>query len=197
MERVSDILNRAATSHRVPALPPDPAADVHPVDGRPTQQPTEARTEGSAQGSEDMPVLQGEVRRSRSPRSQAAVPEETMKFEIQPEFAERIHWNRRGSCGMSGCSDPECCCSFCARPIGVRDEDPRWDDHNEACDECDLCRDRVPVILWRGEGKKMEQAQFHVRCFEHIIGHPSSPPREARSTSSPAAAERPDPAGDR
>ena len=91
-----------------------------------------------------------------------------MTFGIKPEAAERINWNARGSCGNAGCTDPECCCSYCARPIGVPDDDPRWDSHDEDCDECDLCRDRVPIILFRGEGKAMKQAQFHTRCFEQI-----------------------------
>ena len=92
----------------------------------------------------------------------------TSLFAIRPEFAEAIHWNSRGSCGESGCKDPECCCSLCARPIGVSENDPRWDEHDEYCDDCDLCRDRVPLILFRGEGKAMKQAQFHQRCFEQI-----------------------------
>lgn len=92
-----------------------------------------------------------------------------MTFEILPEHAERIFWNSRGSCGEPGCTDPECCCSFCARPIGVAEDDPRWDEHEEYCDDCDLCRDSVPLMLFRGEGEQMQQAQFHVRCFEQIV----------------------------
>lgn len=53
-------------------------------------------------------------------------------------------------------------------PIGVAEDDPRWDAHDEYCDDCDLCRDRVPIILWRGKGKAMEQAQFHNQCFTKI-----------------------------
>jgi hypothetical protein len=91
-----------------------------------------------------------------------------MSFTIRPEYAGRIHWNRRGSCGNAGCKDPECCCSFCARPIGVDEDDPRWEDHDEYCGDCDLCRDQVPIIMWRGEGERTEQAQFHIWCFERI-----------------------------
>ncbi len=100
-------------------------------------------------------------------------------FNILPEFAERIHWNRRGSCGNGGCTDPECCCSLCARPIGVAEDDPRWDEHPDYCDDCDLCWDRVPIILWRGKGKAMQQAQFHIRCFERMLA-PTSSTRTAR-----------------
>jgi hypothetical protein len=92
-----------------------------------------------------------------------------MSFAVLPEFAERIHWNARGSCGEPGCNDPECCCSFCARPVGTPEHDPRWADHDEDCDDCELCRDRVPIILFRGEGKAMQQATFHIRCFERIV----------------------------
>ncbi len=91
-----------------------------------------------------------------------------MSFTIRPESADAMHWNTRGSCGEPGCTDPECCCSLCARPIGVSEDDPRWDEHDEDCYECDLCRDSVPIILFRGEGKAMQQAQFHQRCFEQI-----------------------------
>lgn len=67
---------------------------------------------------------------------------------------------------VSGQPVPE---ALCAKPIGVSDDDPRWDDHDEDCDDCDLCRDRVPIILFRGEGKAMQQAQFHNRCFEQLV----------------------------
>lgn len=90
-------------------------------------------------------------------------------FNIDPVKAQTIRWNLGGSCGDSGCSDPECCCSICGQPIGVSEDDPRWDDHDEDCIECDVCRDRIPMILFRGEGKSMMQAQFHFRCFEGIL----------------------------
>jgi hypothetical protein len=91
-----------------------------------------------------------------------------MDFVIHPAYIAAIRWSKRGSCGNPGCTDPECCCAFCGLPIGVREDDPRWDDHSEWCDDCDVCRDRVPLILFRGEGKETEQAQFHQYCFEKI-----------------------------
>ncbi len=90
-------------------------------------------------------------------------------FVLKPQYVNAIHWSRRGACGNAGCKDPECCCAFCRLPIGVSEDDPRWDDHEEWCDDCELCRDRVPLILFRGEGKKMEQAQFHQKCAEIVI----------------------------
>ncbi len=48
-------------------------------------------------------------------------------FSIHPAYAAAIRWSRRGSCGNAGCKDPECCCAFCREPIGVPDDDPRWD----------------------------------------------------------------------
>jgi hypothetical protein len=91
-----------------------------------------------------------------------------MTFTIRPEFVSEIHWNGRGSCGNAGCADPLCCCALCLKPIGVAEDDPRWEEHDEYCDDCDLCRDRIPIIIFRGEGKAMEQAQFHQKCFERI-----------------------------
>jgi hypothetical protein len=88
------------------------------------------------------------------------------KFVIRPGVA--IHWTS-SACGNPGCTDPECGCALCRRPIGVADSDPRWEEHDEDCNECELCRDSVPIILFRGEGKTMEQAQFHIRCFEEIL----------------------------
>jgi len=45
----------------------------------------------------------------------------------------------------------------------------RWDNHDEFCSDCDLCRDQVPIMLFRGEGKDTEQASFHTACFEKIL----------------------------
>jgi len=90
-------------------------------------------------------------------------------FTLKPEAQYAIRWNSRGSCGESGCKDPECCCSLCGLPIGVSDDDARWDEHDEWCSDCDLCRDRVPLILFRGQGKDMEQASFHQYCFEKLL----------------------------
>jgi hypothetical protein len=92
-----------------------------------------------------------------------------MSFEIRTDVAAVIRWSSRGSCGNAGCTDSECCCALCGEPIGVSEDDPRWDDHDEYCDDCDLCRDRVPLILFRGEGKAMQQAQFHTACFNAAI----------------------------
>jgi len=89
-------------------------------------------------------------------------------FGIKARYAGAIRWSKRGSCAEPGCKDPECCCGLCGEPIGVPEDDPRWDDHDEWCGDCDLCRDRVPLMLFRGEGKQMEQAQFHTTCFEKI-----------------------------
>jgi len=91
-----------------------------------------------------------------------------MELTLRPERVADIHWSKRGSCGNSGCTDPECCCAVCRKPIGVAEDDPRWDQHDEDCNDCDLCRDSVPVILFRGEGRAMLQAQFHNKCFELV-----------------------------
>jgi hypothetical protein len=90
-------------------------------------------------------------------------------FKIRPDMAELIRWSRRGSCGEPGCTDEQCCCAFCSKPIGVPDHDPRWLDHSEDCYECELCIDAVPFVLFRGEGKQMEQAQFHTVCFRKLL----------------------------
>lgn len=94
-------------------------------------------------------------------------------FQLKARYVNQIRWSRRGSCGISGCKDPECCCSLCGEPIGAEEDDPRWDEHPEWCDDCDLCRDRVPLMLFRGEGKAMEQASFHGACFEKIAWFPA------------------------
>ena len=91
-----------------------------------------------------------------------------MHFEIRPEYPGQIRWFLKGHCGEAGCTEPECCCSICGEPIGTLESDPRWDTHDEGCDDCDLCRDQAPLMLFSGEGKAMERAQFHTRCFEKI-----------------------------
>jgi len=89
------------------------------------------------------------------------------------ERAAEIRWSK-GSCGVSGCTDPECVCALCAQPIGISDEDPRRADHdNEDCCGCPICEDDVPMILFRGEGKKMKQAAFHTKCFEKLLVLPN------------------------
>lgn len=90
-------------------------------------------------------------------------------FVLKPQYAGSIRWSSRGTCGNPGCTDPECGCSFCGAPIGVSEDDPRWDAHDEWCSDCPLCRDQVPTMLFRGEGKATEQAQFHLNCFERIV----------------------------
>jgi hypothetical protein len=89
-------------------------------------------------------------------------------FGLKSRFTGAIRWSLRGSCGNPGCTDPECCCSLCGEPIGVAEDDPRWDQHDEFCSDCELCRDQVPIQMFRGEGKKTEGAQFHLKCFEKI-----------------------------
>jgi hypothetical protein len=88
---------------------------------------------------------------------------------LRAESAGAIRWSRRGSCGDPGCKDAECCCALCGLPIGVAEDDPRWETHDEYCGDCDLCRDQVPLMLFRGSGKRMQQAQFHTRCFEKVV----------------------------
>jgi hypothetical protein len=90
-------------------------------------------------------------------------------FVIRPECAGLIRWSRRGSCGNSGCKDPECGCSICGEPIGIPEDDPRRDGHDENCPGCAICEDDIPIMLWRGQGKDTEQAQFHSKCFGKVI----------------------------
>lgn len=95
-----------------------------------------------------------------------------MNFQIKPDA--EIIWSN-GSCGNSGCIDPDCCCALCGFPIGVSDEDPRWNNHEEYCGGCGLCEDAVPIILFRGEGKSMKQANFHNTCFSRMLIVESKP----------------------
>jgi hypothetical protein len=88
---------------------------------------------------------------------------------LKPETFTAIVWSPRPPCGERGCSDPECLCGLCRLPIGVADDDSRWQEHSEFCMECELCRDQVPAILFRGEGKTMEEAQFHWSCFTKLV----------------------------
>lgn len=92
-----------------------------------------------------------------------------MNFVLKKRYQGRIRWSRRGSCGNPGCKDSECGCSLCGKPIGVSEDDPRWDDHDDWCGDCELCRDQVPLILFHGEGKRVEQAQFCHACAEKIL----------------------------
>lgn len=100
-------------------------------------------------------------------------PNPVKGFVLKSRYLGAIRWSRRGSCGESGCTDSECCCSFCQKPIGVPESDPRWETHPEYCEECDLCRDMIPIQLFRGEGKQMEQASFHKACFLTVAWLPA------------------------
>lgn len=93
-----------------------------------------------------------------------------MNLELNPEVAAQIRWSSRGSCGNAGCTDPECCCSLCGEAIGLPEDDPAVQEHLKACDGCELCDHQVPLILFRGEGKAMQQAQFCNHCFEKLTG---------------------------
>jgi hypothetical protein len=99
----------------------------------------------------------------------------TPAFHFRAGALEKLAWSRRGSCGEPGCKDPECCCAVCRLPVGVSEDDPRWDNHSEDCGECELCRDQVPTMLFRGEGKACEQALFHQACFESCMEFETAP----------------------
>jgi hypothetical protein len=87
-----------------------------------------------------------------------------------------VRWSG-GSCGQSGCTDPECVCALCAKPIGISDQDPRKANHDPECFGCDLCVDDVPIILFRGEGKDSGQAAFHDHCFKTLLLNPANDAR--------------------
>lgn len=87
---------------------------------------------------------------------------------------QRVHevrWSK-GSCGVAGCRDPECVWALCAKPIGIPESDPRWNDHDPECFGCPICADSVPITLFRGEGKACEQATFHDVCFNKLLEQP-------------------------
>lgn len=93
-----------------------------------------------------------------------------VSFSLRPESAGAIRWSARGSCGNAGCSDPECCCSLCGLPIGLAQEDPRWEGHYEDCAGCELCRDSYPLTIWRTfAGGRTEEARFHYLCFQKVV----------------------------
>ena len=82
----------------------------------------------------------------------------------------RILWIVRPVCGEPGCSEhPQCLCSLCGKPIGTPEDDPRWIDHDQECPDCDLCRDQMPLMLWRGKGRSTQMARFHEECFNQIV----------------------------
>ena len=89
-------------------------------------------------------------------------------FSLKPQYLTAIRWSRHGACGNPGCTDPECGCSLCGLPIGTDEEDPRWEHHDEFCAGCDLCRDQVPIMLFRGKGKQTAGARFHGVCFQKL-----------------------------
>lgn len=108
-----------------------------------------------------------------------------MSFRFSTDTAARVLWSVRpcssGDGAGSGCRDPQCVCSLCGEPIGTPEDDPRWMEHDDECSDCDVCRDQVPVILFRGEGRAMQRAQFHTRCLHSIVEFKetgSSPPRK-------------------
>ena len=85
-------------------------------------------------------------------------------------LALTIRWSSRGSCGEAGCADEDCVCALCGKPIGIPEEDPRWLAHGVGeCFGCELCADQIPSMLFRGEGKDMQQAAFHHACFERLL----------------------------
>lgn len=97
-------------------------------------------------------------------------------FKVRAGYAERITWSR-GSCGNPGCTDAGCGCALCGAPIGISADDPRWDEHGyEDCydQNCPVCADRVPIILFHGEGEAMVQAAFHLKCFEQAFWMPAT-----------------------
>ena len=89
-------------------------------------------------------------------------------YTLVPEFDVLVTWSR-GSCGTPGCTDAECGCALCRKPIGLPEDDP----HFESCDGCELCEDQVPMILFRGEGRECMQAAFHLRCFNSLLMRPA------------------------
>ena len=92
-------------------------------------------------------------------------------FRIKPEDLAAIRWATHPS---------EVDCGVCGKPVGVAKDDPRWDTHDEYCDDCDLCRDRVPILLFRGEGTAMQRATFHTQCFTGIVSLVSIEARSGR-----------------
>ena len=68
--------------------------------------------------------------------------------------------------------DPLCLCSKCQQVIGAREDDPRWDDHEDACSGCDLCT--PPIRLWKTQESDSERMtivgeyRFHYSCFEQV-----------------------------
>jgi len=99
----------------------------------------------------------------------------SVSFSLRPEYASRVRWHAHTHCGEAGCTDRTCSCSFCGNPVGVAENDPRWMEHDEECCDCDLCRDQVPLILFRGEGQDVLMARFHENCARIVIDFHSAP----------------------
>lgn len=79
-----------------------------------------------------------------------------------------VRWSS-GSCGNPGCSDPACVCALCAQPIGTPEAILEQNGHADECLGCPMCVDQVPIVLFRGEGAAMQQADFHRACFEKLL----------------------------
>lgn len=88
-----------------------------------------------------------------------------MAFEI--DTSKILRWSK-GSCENPGCTDETCVCAVCALPIGVREDDERWQTHDEYCAGCELCEDEVPILLFRRHNGMTEQAALHTACFRKI-----------------------------
>jgi hypothetical protein len=90
-------------------------------------------------------------KRARSVRSAAS--EKGAVAVIRIDDSKIVRWSG-GSCDNA---DDSFVCAVCGLPIGVSEDDPKWDG-----------RDQVPMIIFRGEGEDVEHATFHHGCFEQI-----------------------------
>lgn len=93
----------------------------------------------------------------------------TATIDLDGEKMKVVRWSKRGSCGAPGCADEKCRCGFCGFPIGIPEDDPRWEQHDADCGGCELCENQVPILLFRGSAPETEQAQFHVVCFNMLL----------------------------
>lgn len=88
---------------------------------------------------------------------------------LRADVMATVVWSRQ-ACGRPGCAAHRGCrCALCNEPIGVDEEDPRWQQHDEWCGGCELCQDQVPIILFRGQGKDTVAAHFHTACFNAAL----------------------------
>src|SRR6266403_3279266 len=90
-----------------------------------------------------------------------------VKIKLNNRMME-VSWSTKGSCGNSGCPDPDCVCALCAKPIGISEEDPRRADHDNECCGCPICEDDIPRILFRGDFIIMNQATIHIYSFHQV-----------------------------